>query len=194
MPEQAEEFKIAFVEDVQFKNWNCKNSIACRLSEVKPVTSGGWEVAYDYRGSGHLHTVEDLLDRLSQAGWVSHVPAQSTWRVAYELVRGESKAVILFRKNGIDLRAEGTWVNHWYHDSGVDLLEFCWEFAVAFAEQTGGYEKFFEQKGTRFPKPPRRRSDLEDIYDAFSIGDGSAAYIGDGIWMGSSGRSWDEGR
>lgn len=193
-PEQEKKFKIALVENVQFKNWNCKNSIICLHSEVQREPDGSWTANRDYLQNGQIHNVGQLQERLAAEGWKRYVPRQSTWRVAYSLQVGADTADILFRKNGIDLRASSQSVDHWYYLSEIDLFEFCWSFAKCWKTGKGDLGDFFIQKGRRFPKPSRSRNELGDIYDVMSGGSGGAAYLGDGIWIGPSGRTWDEHR
>ena len=193
MPGLAQTFKIALVDSVEFKNWNCKNSIVCRRAEIRHGQNGSWSVDRTYLNNGQIHTLADLQARLRAAGWRPDIPRQSTWKVVYTLSAGGNAAEILFRKNGIDFRLAGKLVSHWFFESGIDLYEFCWSFAERWRTQAGDYAEFFQQKGSRFPKP-HMQNDLHDIYMAISGGGGSRAYLGDGVWIGRGGNSWDEHR
>lgn len=59
-----------------------------------------------------------------------------------------------------------------------------------------GNKEWAEEHGQLSKRKNNRNSDnsTKDIYDAISLGDGEDAYLGDGIWIGSSGRTYDRGR
>jgi hypothetical protein len=193
-PDQEKKFKKARVENIEFKNWNCKNSIVGCYSELEIAPDRSWAFNTDYLTNGQIHHLRDLQLRLRDTGWTGEKPRQSTWKIIYRLRIGEGSASIAFRKNGIDIGADGKGAQHWYFDSEVDLCDLCWRFAESWRNQSGEYDEFFKPRGRKFTKPQGARSDLGDIYDAISGGTGGAAYLGDGTWLGSGGRSWDEHR
>jgi hypothetical protein len=193
-PNRDKKFQTALVDSVEFLNWNCKNSIVCLYSEVERRPDGSWSANQEFLCNGQIHTIRQLQDRLRASGWKSRFPRGSTYQVIFELqVRGEA-AEIRFRKNGIDLRTSSRSVNHWYFESEIDLLEFCWSFAQCWQTGVDGYDKFFEAKGRSFPKSMRSSAGLSGLYEALSGGSGGSAYLGDGIWIGPGGHTWEEHR
>ncbi len=195
MADQNKRFKTAIVESVEFKNWNCQNSILCLHSEVIRAPDGTWSFELSHISNGQIHQVRDLEDRLLAAGWSRNYPARKyTYRVIYSYLSDGGTAEVRIRKNGIDFRAPGRSVNHWFYHSEIDLLELCWSFAERWRTESVCLEDHFKPRGTAFPRPTGSRDELADIYGAISDGTGGNAYLGDGVWMGAGGSTWDEGR
>lgn len=211
MPDQNA-LKTAFVTNIEFKNWNCRNSILCLSSEITFYPSGDYKVETDYRSNGMIHTLDDLWARLRRSGWVPHRPAQKSFKVVYSLVRGQKTASMWFRRNGIDFRLsnfdsggpateggadaplQARAVAHWYHNSEVDLYQLCIAFADTFSAGRSDWDEFFVPRGKKFAKPstPGFGHELRDIYDAISSGGGGPAYLNDGVWLGPSGKLWND--
>lgn len=77
-PNQDKRFKTAVVERVEFKNWECQNTLVCLQSEVIRFPDGTWTYRMDHLQNGQIHRVCDLEDRLLTAGWARTFPVGVT--------------------------------------------------------------------------------------------------------------------
>lgn len=107
--------------------------------------------------------------------------------------------------------SQGKFTRHYFSQCGFNLYEGILRFAEAFEQGTGKYDRYFvsvgepDKRTEEMKKQDKKRKeqakhltaerdDDADIYDACSPGDGSDAYMGDGMWLSSSGDWADRGR
>lgn len=105
----------------------------------------------------------------------------------------------------------GRFVRHHLAHSEVNLFEFVLLFAEAFEQERGDYDRFFVEVGQRDKRTDELREEsarrnetrrlqgskdaggsMEDVYDAASSGDGSDAYLSDGVWITAGGRVYSD--
>lgn len=104
---------------------------------------------------------------------------------------------------------QGKFVRHHLSQCGFNLYEGILRFAQAFEQGTGKYDRYFVSVGcsdkrteelkkqTEQREAEERkatRDEHDDIYNACAPGDGSPAYMGDGMWLTSEGSWHDWGR
>lgn len=100
-------------------------------------------------------------------------------------------------------------VRHYLAHTKFNLFEGIYRFARAFMENSADYDRFFTPVGSKDKRTlklktlseQRRRgsrsgegSEMADIYDVISGSSDGPAYLGDGMWLDSSGGAHDWGR
>jgi hypothetical protein len=105
-------------------------------------------------------------------------------------------------------RTDGRVVLHYLSQTTFNLYEGIVRFAQAFERNQGAYDRFFTAVGQRdrrteaLKEASKQRRDLarsgDEDFDVAgyiaSNGGGDRAYVGDGMWITSSGRFVDDGR
>ncbi|UJM90429.1 hypothetical protein LRK24_00555 [Rhodanobacter denitrificans] len=96
----------------------------------------------------------------------------------------------------------GRLVRHYLAHTRFNLFEGIYRFSKAFMETSGDYDRFFTPVGSRDKRTSKLKalseqrqrekrrgagSGMLDIYDAISDGSDGPAYLGDGMWLDSSG-------
>lgn len=211
--------KQAVLSNLKYLNWACKGRIECKLSEAHVDKFG--EMAPPDKSPLHvgLATKEALVIALRKDGWTPLKPGGNVHNIILTLSNESQSANILFRKNGVDLQilpsksesepkawspcshyiTKGRLVRHYLAHTTFNLYEGVWRFSRSFSSNSNDYDRFFKSVGERDKrtaelKVAREGSELSDIYDAISDGSGQDAYLGDGVWIGSSGHTYDRGR
>ena len=104
---------------------------------------------------------------------------------------------------------QGRLVRHYLAHTKFNLFEGIYRFARAFMENSADYDRFFTPVGSKDRRTPKLKTlseqrrgesrsgegnEMADIYDAISGGSDGPAYLGDGMWLDSSGSVHDWGR
>ena len=208
--------KWARVVDLNYLNWNCQNTVACLASEASFTKDG---IVLPENGSPSVKGLArpyELAVHLYRLGWMSRRPANKAYKMAYSAVNKSQTALILMRKNGIDVqiidslpvdenrpnsklsisRSDGLWISQPFHGSRDNVLERTALFAEAFLRNEKDLEHLIEPLKTEktLPSPPpRMREDDDDLYSALG-GTGEPVYLSDGVWLSSGGGAHDWGR
>lgn len=107
---------------------------------------------------------------------------------------------------------EGVFVRHFLAHTTFNIYYGLMRFSNSFINNERDITRFFVSQGSSDKRTDElkkqadnlqtersrmlreQRDEMLDIYDACSNGDGGPAYLGDGIWITSSGRTHDWGR
>ncbi len=104
---------------------------------------------------------------------------------------------------------QGRLVRHYLAHTKFNLFEGIYRFARAFMENSTNYDRFFTPIGSKDKRTSKLKTlseqrrwesrsgegnEMVDIYHAISGGSGGPAYLGDGMWLDSSGGVHDWGR
>lgn len=208
--------KWANVADLNFLNWNCQNTIEC-LAKEADFTGGSITLppgaSLSVRGLARTY---DLAVHLYKIGWVPRRTASKMYRMAYSSANRSQTALILMRKNGIDVqiingvpdeeqrpnsvlsisRSDGPFIGQPFHGSRDNILERTACFAEAFLRNADDLEAMVQpiQSEKALPKPPpKARVQDDDLYSALG-GSGEPIYLSDGVWLTSDGGAHDWGR
>lgn len=204
------------IDDINFLNWDCSNTIECLASEAKFTKDGIVLPLGPSRSIKGLARPYDLAVELYKIGWTPRRAANKIYRSAYSAINRTSTALIMMRKNGIDVQiidglpgakmkpnsvlstsqADGPFIRQTFHGSLNNILERTASFAHAFLRNAENLEAMVEpEKATKtLPKPPpRMRNSEDDLYSALG-GEGEPIYLCDGVWLTSGGRAHDWGR
>lgn len=195
--------KWAKIVDLNYLNWNCRNSIECLASEAEFSTTG-ITVADAFKVNG-LSNFQQLAVSLFQKGWTPRIAANRSYRKAYSATNVSQTCLILMRKNGIDVQViealpnskiaansrlstsqkDGPFYCQTFHGSLNNIFERIDVFATAFLDGRAAPDKMLrEQKAEKvLPKPPQRPLN-DDLYSALG-GSGEAIYLSDGVWLSS---------
>lgn len=163
-----------------------------------------------------IFTQQDLCDYLARLDFEVFIPRCNTWKHAFILSTSEETLLVLIRKSGVDLRVySGEWkakldnlgqlyledgllIYNYYYKADVMLNQYIAEAATSFFLK-GKLDEIYKSsvgKSNNVRKADKRReaSDALDLYDAICIEDGEDVYLGDGLWITSSGSTEDRGR
>lgn len=208
--------KWAKVMDLNFLNWNCQNTIECLASEAEFTIDG---ITLPRGGSLSIKGLSrpyDLAVQLYRLGWVPRRAASRMYRSAYSASNRSQTALILMRKNGVDVqvidglseaeqkpnsvlsisRSDGNFIAQAFHGSRDNILERTTRFAAAFLRNEDNLEAMVQpvRTGKALPKPPpRMRRQEDDLYSALG-GSGEPVYLSDGVWLTPGGGAHDWGR
>jgi hypothetical protein len=203
--------KYARVFGVSYLHWDCKHTVECLVSEA---TVMGDDITLP-EGDPLLHKGmtrdEDLKRSLHETGWVQRGVTNKVHRLAYMAVNTNRTALILFRKNGIDVQilsgqphgemssnnvlqvtpSAGNFIRQPYRDSPYNVFERTAVFAKEFQEEsiTNPEDMLENRNQPRVRRTQDRRSreyGLDDIYDAMG-GEGEPVYLSDGVWLSATG-------
>lgn len=208
--------KWAQVDDINYLNWDCQNTIECLANEAQFTADGIILLPRESLSMKGLGDSDELAALLFQLGWVPRLTASKMYRKAYSASNQTKTALILMRKNGIDVqliddlpaekvkpnslltlsRTHGPFFQQPYRGSLHNILERTASFAEAFLRDAPRIEDMIIPLSSTkvLPSPPpRRRSDEDDLYSALG-GSGEPVYLSDGVWLTSGGGVHDWGR
>lgn len=208
--------KWARVADINYLNWNCQNAIECLARKAKFTKDGIILPPGESQSVRGLARPYDLAVCLYKIGWVPRRAANKSYRMAYTSVNRTQTALILMRKNGIDVQiidglpteevkpnsvlstrqADGPWFCQPLHGSLHNIFERTAAFAEAFLRNERDLEDMVVPLQTTkvLPKPPpRMRTTEDDLYSTLG-GEGEPIYLSDGVWLTSGGGAHDWGR
>jgi len=163
----------------------------------------------------HLHNLgfEAYVPRTSS--WKSAFIASNERQTIYFLIGKNGIDFKLYkdvRETKCDERGKlftdgGEMVRNYYRASDVVVHDLIVEIANALvanmpidANLTSGHGMSWRAANAGLKKIQNESfesyagNDMQDIYDAVSLGDGEDAYLGDGMWIGSDGSMRDRGR
>ncbi|WP_334543831.1 hypothetical protein [Rhizobium leguminosarum] len=210
------ELKWARVVRTEFLNWKCKNYIECLASEATfdslgiklpvptPTVFGACRAAF-------------VWEHLKATGWRRHHVGRN-YKGAFSWGNHSEVANIFFRTNGVDIQLiEGTnnpaltpdgglsfsldlsprTVRHTLSHSEINLFEWVIEFADAFKDDSGLYDRFMKPVGSSDKRTEELRQKAQEgrsdgLYDALGGAGGESVYLGDGLYLGP-GDQWRGG-
>jgi len=204
------------VDDINYLNWKCQNTIECLASEAEFTANGIVLPPGESLSIKGLARPYELAVCLFKMGWTPRRAASKMYRMAYSAANETQTALILMRKNGIDVqiieavpaedtkpnstlstsRADGPFIGQPFHGSLHNILERTAAFAEAFLRGASNLEEMIAPLKTAkvLPSPPQRtRSVEDDLYSALG-GSAEPVYLSDGVWLTSDGGSHDWGR
>ena len=204
--------EIGHVFEVSYKNFNCKYTVECLVSEAHLK---GSEVILP-KGVSLFHKGmtrdEDLERRLDEFGWVHCRDATKIAHFAYMWVNATRTAIISF-KSGFK-KSKGISVQIWsgrpdiemspnnvlrvrppeskaiwqsYHDSKYNVLERTADFAREFQKVRPQPRVREIQRSQSTRRDPDEGYTTKDIYDAISDGGGGRVYLNDGVYIDENG-------
>lgn len=213
----------AIVRRLQYLSWDCAGRIECKLSEAAVANDGNIVVPQGSPLIVGLATAEAFIKALRSRGWIPLKSKQIMYKVLAN-VNASHTAYIFIRRNGIDVQLlplngqknldrtvhasfrprEGRVVRHYLAHTTFNLYEGMLRFSDSFLKDEPDLERYFVSQGAddrrtdelkaQSEMRKRQRSEMADIYDACSDGSGGPAYLSDGIWITSGGRTHDWGR
>ena len=165
LPERG--LRRARVVRTDYLNWNCKGRIECLLSETVLNANGVRVPPMDAPRVIGLTTMDAATAHLQINGWIP-VKWTKTYRKCLVNSNATRTAMIMFRKNGVDLmvsptRAEslprpyttfghqflgGLSVRHHLSMTKFNLYEGIARFAHSFMADEGNYDRFFKAVGS----------------------------------------------
>lgn len=210
------QLKWARVNDINYLNWSCQNTIECMAREANFTREGIILPPGESLSVQGLARPYELAINLFKSGWLPRRAASKMYRMAYSAVNQTQTALILMRKNGIDVqiiegllaeeakpnsvlsisRTDGPFIGQPLHGSLHNVFERTASFAEAFLQNAPHLEDMITPLQTTkvLPSPPARgRSGADDLYSALG-GSGDPVYLSDGVWLTSDGGSHDWGR
>ena len=197
--------KWAHVDDINYLNWGCQHTIECLASEAQFTADGIVLPPGESLSIKGLARPYELAVSLFKMGWVPRRAASKMYRMAYSAANQTQTALILMRKNGIDVqlieglpaegmkpnsvlsisRTDGPFIGQPFHGSLHNILRNATRLEEMITPL---------QTNKVLPSPPpRMRSGEDDLYSALG-GSGEPIYLSDGIWLTSGGGAHDWGR
>jgi len=95
---------VAFVNKLEYLNWNCGAEILCKLSERSQNTDGDYIIPKDAPYKKGYAAPNILVNILDLQRWEKMTPANKTYSLAMGKKNQTQTVFILFRKNGIDIQ------------------------------------------------------------------------------------------
>ena len=173
---------VAFVNKLEYLDWNCSAEILCKLSERSKNADGNYVIpkgAPFKKGYASSNTLINILDL---KGWQKMTPANKTYSLAMGKNNQSHTAFILFRKNGIDIQlhdsknyevkkggswvistTEGRMVRNYYARTNTNLFQWIESFATDFDNNKKNLEKYFIPQGSKDKRP--RDTDCTPSYN-----------------------------
>ncbi|NWD63839.1 hypothetical protein [Pseudomonas sp. IPO3774] len=218
------ELRYASLIQRKYLNWDCKGRIECKASEASESNMGEIVLPRGCPVIFGIATPSGFVSAVRSLGWIPLRPSQRMYKNVLARVNDTSTAYIFVRRNGIDIKvleriwgeelkpygllqcslSEGRVVRHSLALTSFNLFEGLLRFCRSFDANEKNLDRYFiavgsSDKRTEELKQMTRarksqRSEMQDIYDACSDGSGAAAYLGDGMWITSSGHLEDSGR
>ncbi len=204
---------------LEYLNWNCKNYVACLVSETSSSPDG---MVLPPRSSAHKGICRDtdVYNYLISKRWRQHRTVSRMFRAGFSYKNQTQFSNIFFRSNGIDIQIVNDKINgaiqpdgklglrlfldnseivrHALSHSEVNLYEMVIEFAEKFQQNHRDYTKYMIPQG----KSDKRTNDLrlnssrsrypgDSLYEILG-GDGGNVYLGDGLYL-TPGGNWSDG-
>lgn len=221
---ESGELVIAKVNSLRYLNWDCRLRIECKRDEVSLdaheciVLPKGCPLNYG------ISTPVAFAMKLEAAGWIRMKKTKRMYTYVLRNINATSTAYIFVRKNGIDIQIfqgiedkpieQGLLLGHSFSDGRVvrhslshtkfNLYEGILRFSKSFLDNEENLDRYFVCQGSSDRRTDElkentrlrnmHRNEMLDIYDACSGEDGEPAYLGDGMWITSDGRTHDWGR
>lgn len=208
-------YKWARIADINYLNWNCQNTIECLASEAQFTKNSIILPPGGTRSINGLTRPKDLASLLYKMGWVPRRTASNMYRMAYSAQNRTKTALILMRKNGIDVQiinnlttdkiipnstlsyslSDGPFIRQSFRGSLNNIFERTAGFAQAFMQNEENLEAMVApiQTTKTLPMPPSKVQYDNELYSALG-GAGEPIYLSDGVWLTSDGGANDWGR
>ncbi|MBB3231966.1 hypothetical protein [Halomonas stenophila] len=216
--------RSAIIQNLKYFNWDCNGRIECKEDEVIYKADGEIVLPKGSPLVFGLATHDIFIKELKLHGWVPVKSRRRQYRAVLGCTNATKVAYIFVRKNGVDIQilaridhevikpyslhalsfSEGEMVHHFLAHTTFNLFEGMLRFSKSFIENEVNLDRYFIPQGRsdkrteELKKKARERkssrSEMLDIYDACSDGDGGPAYLGDGMWISSAGGLHDLGR
>ncbi|WP_157602968.1 hypothetical protein [Sphingomonas sp. PR090111-T3T-6A] len=204
LPNLEKNTKLADVVRVEFLDWNCANTLVCRQSEYRGREGEVWYIERDGPEPKVPETPLSLAQWFDKRGWRAYRTRSSVWKVVFIKEIGSQKGLVFFRSRGIDVQIlngdvnlsadgdyisaatrEGMFVRNHYFNSGVDLLEYTMNFALAFEEGLASHPPVSRGESRRGTRVKDTNEGNDDDLAALRrvIGDGGPVYLCDGVWI-----------
>lgn len=218
------ELRYASLVQMRYLNWDCKGRVECKASEASESSAGEIVLPRGSPVICGIATPTGFVSAVRSLGWISLKPSQRMYRNVLARVNDTSTAFIFVRRNGIDIKvleriwdeelrpygllqcslSEGRVVRHSLALTKFNLFEGVLRFCKTFDANEKNLDRYFIAVGSSDKRTEKlkqmtktrksQRSEMQDIYDACSDGSEPNAYLGDGIWITSSGHLEDSGR
>jgi len=178
--------KWAQVVDTNYLNWSCQNSVVCLANEAQFTVDGIILPPGDSLTIKGLTRPSELATRLFKLGWVPRRAASKMYRMAYSAENRTQTALILMRKNGIDVqiidgrhpkvikpnsvlsirRTDGPFFAQTLHGSLNNVFERTAAFGAAFLLDTPQAEELIipQQTSKVLPSPPSRIPSENEVF------------------------------
>lgn len=218
------QLRYALVVAIKYLNWDCKGRIECKASESSENHLGDIVLPYGSPINMGITTHAAFVFAAKGLGWIPLKPSQRTYRNVLGSTNETSTAYVFVRRNGIDIKisekvskellkpyslcqcslSDGITVRHSLSHTSFNLFEGILRFCRSFTANGRDLERYFVPVGSSDKRTEElkamsvarksQHSEMQDIYDACSDGGGGPAYLGDGMWITSTGRIEDQGR
>ena len=204
--------EIGHVFNVSYKNFNCKHTVECLVSETS-LRGGSFTLP---EGDSLFHKGmtrdEDLESKLDESGWVHCRVASKIGQSAYMWVNATRTTLISFERGfkkstGINVQiwrgrpdvemssnnvlqvrppaSKVIWLP--YCDSHYNLLERTAGFACEFQKKRSRQRTRGIQRKQSKRLEPDEGYTINDIYDAVSDGESGKVYLSDGVYIDENG-------
>lgn len=204
--------KKAKVMDINYLNWECKNTIEFLESELK--TNNDFNNVYSDKNKEELYLSSHygLAVFLYKIGWMPRKATTKMYRRVYSAKNKTQTSIILMRKNGIDVvifdgeekeeaKPNSYIIYNNHNDISIrqplrgslhNVFERTAHFAKSFLNNENDLIKMIEPIATTkvLPSPPKSE---ESLYDTLG-GCGEPIYLSDGVWLTADGGAHDWGR
>ena len=166
----------AFVNKLEYLNWNCGAEVLCRLSEITKNPDDDYIIPEGAPYKIGYAVPNTLVNILDLKGWEKMTPANKTYSLAMGKKNQTQTAFILFRKNGIDIQihdsknyevekgsswaistTEGRMVRNYYARTNTNLFQWIESFATDFDNNKRNLDKYLIPQGSKDKK--RRDTD-----------------------------------
>lgn len=218
------ELRHALVVQKKYLNWDCKGRVECKASEASESSIGETILPRGCPIISGIATPTAFVSAVRNMGWIPQKASQRMYRNVLARANETRTAYIFVRRNGIDIKvvegvadellrpyslcncslSEGRVVRHSLAHTTFNLFEGVLRFCKSFDGNETDLDRYFVAVGDSDKRTEElkaiskarksQRSEMQDIYDACSDGSGGPAYLGDGMWISSSGRLDDFGR
>lgn len=218
------ELKHAVIMQKKYLNWDCKSRIECKASESSENSIGAIILPSRSPLTAGIATPTAFISAVRNMGWTPLKPSNRMYKSVLAIVNASQVAYIFVRRNGIDIKivpkadgeelkayslyqcslAEGRVVRHSLAHTTFNLFEGLIRFCKSFNANESDLDRYFVAVGSADKRTDElkvrtqtrkvQRSEMQDIYDACSDGSDGSAYLGDGMWITSSGHIEDSGR
>jgi hypothetical protein len=214
-----QKLSVAFVNKLEYLDWNCRAEILCKLSERSQNMYGDYIIPQDAPFEKGYATPNTLVNILDLQGWEKMTTANKAYSLAMGKKNQTQTAFILFRKNGIDIQLHdsknydvkkgGSWVissnktrmvRNYYAHTKTNLFQWIESFATDFDNNKKNLEKYFIPQGSK-NKRPRDTDYLPSCnqkYEGYQIKDifDGKVSLGGGLYVNITGighidKNWD---